>query len=220
MELQTNSHYSLIAYNALSCVLWAAVLGRTVLLLPLVGHENVYAGVGEYTKWTQTLALLEIVHIMLGIFPLSSPTLHPQTNITIGLLRSSLATTIVQVSSRILLVWGVANLFQAPQDSFAYSSMLIAWSVTEVYRYSYYVTNIMGRTPGFLTWLRYNTFFVLYPLGAGSEAWCIYQALREAKMFNVNYYYLLLAILVTYPPGMFYSLLSTRFLDGRLMAGM
>lgn len=80
--------------------------------------------------------------------------------------------------------------------------MLVAWSVTEVYRYSYYVTNIMGRTPQFLTWLRYNTFFVLYPMGAGSEAWCIYQALAEAKVFNANYYWVLVAILVTYPPGM------------------
>lgn len=86
--------------------------------------------------------------------------------------------------------------------SLAYSSMLVAWSVTEVYRYSYYVTNIMGRTPKFLTWLRYNTFFVLYPMGAGSEAWCIYQALAEAKVFNANYYWVLVVILVTYPPGM------------------
>lgn len=175
----------LIAYNALSCVLWFGVLGRTILLLPLVGHENVYGGVGEYTKLTQTLALLEIVHIALG------------------LLRSSLITTVIQVASRILLVWGVANLFEAPRESLAYSTMLIAWSVTEVCRYSYYVTNIVGRTPGFLTWLRYNTFFVLYPLGAGSEAVCIFRALSEAKEFNTNYYYYLVAILLTYPPGLY-----------------
>lgn len=106
------------------------------------------------------------------------------------------------MSSRILLVWGIANRFEAPQASLAYSSMLVAWSVTEVYRYSYYVTNIMGHTPRFLKWLRYNTFFVLYPLGAGSEAWCIYQALAEAKVFNVTYYWVLVAILITYPPGM------------------
>lgn len=106
------------------------------------------------------------------------------------------------MSSRILLVWGIANRFEAPQASLAYSSMLVAWSVTEVYRYSYYVTNIMGHTPRFLKWLRYNTFFVLYPLGAGSEAWCIYQALAEVKVFNVTYYWVLVAILVTYPPGM------------------
>lgn len=89
--------------------------------------------------------------------------------------------------------------------------MLIAWSVTEVCRYSYYVTNIMGRTPGFLTWLRYNTFFVLYPLGAGSEAWCIYQALGEAKAYNVGYYWVLVAILATYPPGMYVSVWGSLY---------
>lgn len=39
-------------------------------------------------------------------------------------------------------------------------------------------------------------------MGAGSEAWCIYQALAEAKVLNANYYWVLVAILVTYPPGM------------------
>lgn len=53
-------------------MLWFGVAGRTLLLLPLVGHENVYAGVGNYTKWTQTLAILEVFHILLGIPP-SSP---------------------------------------------------------------------------------------------------------------------------------------------------
>lgn len=39
-------------------------------------------------------------------------------------------------------------------------------------------------------------------MGAGSEAWCIYQSLVEAKVLNANYYWVLVAILVTYPPGM------------------
>ncbi|KAL7267320.1 hypothetical protein RUND412_010099 [Rhizina undulata] len=176
----------LVTYNFVSALLWLGVLARTILSLPLVGAENVYAaGVGDYTRWTQTLALLEIVHIVLG------------------LLKSSLATTVLQVSSRILLVWGIAYLFQAPQESLAYSSMLIAWSVTEVCRYSYYVTNIIGKTPGYLNWLRYNTFFVLYPLGAGSEAWCIWRSLDEAKALSLPYYYVLVAILVSYAPGLY-----------------
>lgn len=159
------------------------------------------------------------LHISHSVHPPSPPpSLTRSASLTPlrpGLLRSSLFTTIVQVSSRILLVWGIANLFEAPQVSLAYSSMLVAWSVTEVYRYSYYVTNILGRTPRFLTWLRYNTFFVLYPLGAGSEAWCIYQALDEAKVLSANYYWVLVVILVTYPPGMLgASFRLTRCLRG------
>lgn len=57
----------LIAYNLVCAVLWTAVLGRVVLLIPLVGFEHVAGGVGEFAKWTQTLALLEIVHCALGM---------------------------------------------------------------------------------------------------------------------------------------------------------
>ena len=65
----------LILYNFVSAVLWTVVLGRVLLLVPLVGFGRVYAGVGQFTKWTQTLALLEVVHAAVGtyIFKLSSP---------------------------------------------------------------------------------------------------------------------------------------------------
>jgi hypothetical protein len=57
----------LLAYNALSFLGWAAVLGRVVLLLPLVGPENVYGGVGELVKVVQTFAVLEILHCIFGL---------------------------------------------------------------------------------------------------------------------------------------------------------
>lgn len=60
----------LVAYNALSALLWSVVLGRTVATLAAHGLETgpalVYPAVGEWTKWTQTLAGLEIVHSVLG----------------------------------------------------------------------------------------------------------------------------------------------------------
>ncbi|MCJ1345574.1 hypothetical protein MMC31_003781, partial [Peltigera leucophlebia] len=52
----------LILYNFVSAILWFAVFGRLAILLPIVGYKNVYGGVGEFAKWTQTIALLEILH--------------------------------------------------------------------------------------------------------------------------------------------------------------
>jgi len=49
-----------------SALLWLVVLGRVLALVPLFGFSKVYLGVGNFAKWTQTLALLEIVHAMLG----------------------------------------------------------------------------------------------------------------------------------------------------------
>lgn len=59
----------LILYNFASAILWLAVLGRVVLLVPMVGFGSVYRGVGEFTKWTQTMALLEVVHALTGSSP-------------------------------------------------------------------------------------------------------------------------------------------------------
>lgn len=58
----------LISYNLVSALLWIAVLGRVILLVPLVGFQSVYGGVGEFTKWTQTAAVMEILHSALGLW--------------------------------------------------------------------------------------------------------------------------------------------------------
>lgn len=71
MDTRTTPHRRqqtqyLIAYNLVCFVLWFAVLARVLLLIPLVGFENVHGGVGEFAKWTQTLALLEVAHSAMG----------------------------------------------------------------------------------------------------------------------------------------------------------
>ncbi|KAL8929113.1 MAG: hypothetical protein Q9172_000656 [Xanthocarpia lactea] len=153
----------LTAYNAVCALLWLSVFGRVVLLLPIMGVENVYEAAGDFTKWTQTVAILEILHS------------------AFGLVRSPLPTIILQVASRILVVWAVVNQFPAATSTSPfYSSMLLAWSATEVVRYSYFVLNLRGSVPGFLTWLRYNLFYVLYPVGITSEAVLVWKASEAA----------------------------------------
>ena len=89
----------------------------------------------------------------------------------------------MQVSSRLLLIWAVVNRYPEPTAPSAfYSSMLLAWAVTEVIRYSYFVWNLQGGgVPSFMTWLRYNTFYVLYPLGITSECALIWKASMVAE---------------------------------------
>ncbi|RFU28841.1 hypothetical protein B7463_g7486, partial [Scytalidium lignicola] len=173
----------LILYNFVSSLLWFIVLGRVVMLVPLVGFKNVYGGVGEFTKWTQTLALMEVIHSAVGI------------------VRAPISTTLMQVSSRILLVWGIVDQFPYLAQSPGYSSMLIAWSITEVIRYSFFVLTLSGFSPAISTWLRYNTFFVLYPLGISSECWMIYKAIKPASKLREEYAWALYAILAIYIPG-------------------
>ncbi|EKD14818.1 uncharacterized protein L3040_003963 [Drepanopeziza brunnea f. sp. 'multigermtubi'] len=173
----------LILYNFVSAVLWFTILGRVVLLVPLVGFGNVYPGVGRFCKWTQTLALLEVVHAATGI------------------VRAPISTTAMQVASRLLLVWGVVDQFPLLARSAGYSSMLIAWSVTEVVRYSYFVFTLSGYSPGIISWLRYNTFYVLYPLGISSECWLIWSAIKPAAEKRQEFAWALQLILLIYIPG-------------------
>ena len=59
--------------------------------------------------------------------------------------------------------------------------MVLAWSVTEIIRYSFYACNLLGKNPYVLLHLRYTTFYVLYPLGASSEAFLTYATLPASS---------------------------------------
>jgi hypothetical protein len=58
----------LLAYNAVSAMLWLSVLGRVVTIGATqgVGSGKVYQGTEEFARLTQTGAVLEIVHSLLG----------------------------------------------------------------------------------------------------------------------------------------------------------
>jgi very-long-chain (3R)-3-hydroxyacyl-CoA dehydratase len=119
----------------------------------------------EAVRYIQSIAVFEIVHAFFGW-------------------TGSLATTIVQVFSRLLIVW-----FISFANSPSYTSMLVAWSVTECVRYAFYTTSLLGIESRVLLWLRYTLFFVLYPLGASSEAIEIYNKGGYWSLFLALYPY-------------------------------
>ena len=57
----------LLAYNAISAVLWAGVLLSTAAAALEEGYNKAYGSVFEYVKWTQTLAVMEVLHAALGM---------------------------------------------------------------------------------------------------------------------------------------------------------
>jgi very-long-chain (3R)-3-hydroxyacyl-CoA dehydratase len=65
--------------------------------------------------------------------------------------------------------------------------MVFAWSFTEVIRYTFYALNLVGLNPRFLLWLRYTTFYVLYPLGASSEAFITFATLPNSRPSEGNW---------------------------------
>jgi len=119
-----------------------------------------YDVVGHAVAIVQTAAALEVVHAFTG------------------LVKSSLPTVIMQVYSRLFLVWAITQKYEQSSHNALYSTMILAWSATEVIRYTFYVHSLArGAVPGVLVYLRYTTFYILYPLGASSEAWLILSSL-------------------------------------------
>jgi len=194
----------LLAYNAVCLSLWSVITLRAVFLIPTLAALDKLHGLLDalfpLLKYTQTIALLEIVHAVLG------------------LVRASPITTTMQVASRILVVWVVLTFYPqivsttdvygrpAPGSvggPVAFAGIVMAWGITEVIRYGFFVwkEGVSSRIPPWLSWLRYNTFFVLYPIGISSECILMYLALTPAAKEQKGIDVLLKAVLFIYAPG-------------------
>lgn len=162
------SDFYLLFYNFGSAVGWLAVLLITHKSLlafktsdDLLRSRDLYKNVGFWLKLFQSLAVLEVLHAALK------------------LVRSNPLLTGLQVLSRVAVVWAIIHVFDASKQCAGVFIVCLAWSITEVVRYSYYAFNILGFVPYFLTWCRYSLFIVLYPLGVFGELTCIYYAITS-----------------------------------------
>jgi very-long-chain (3R)-3-hydroxyacyl-CoA dehydratase len=83
---------------------------------------------------TQSLAILEVVHSI------------------IGLVRAPFLTTAMQVASRLLLVWGIMAVFggdivgaeKTQLGDYAYLGCVTAWGITEIIRYGFFAITLSG----------------------------------------------------------------------------
>ena len=62
--------------------------------------------------------------------------------------------------------------------------MVLSWSITEVIRYTHFALTQLGYEAHILLWLRYTTFYILYPTGSSSEAFCMLVTILSAKSWD------------------------------------
>lgn len=172
-------------YNAVSGALWTVVLLRLLVVLPLVGFEYASEGVGDLLTYVQSLAVLEVVHAALG------------------LVRSNWFTVLMQVASRLFLVWGVLKPFPTVAATPVYSVLVVAWCLAEMVRYPYYYAQLQHATPRWLEFLRYNMFIVLYPVGVGAEMILTYRALPLASYYHPTWALVMKLVMIIYPPALY-----------------
>ncbi|XP_026485184.1 very-long-chain (3R)-3-hydroxyacyl-CoA dehydratase hpo-8 [Vanessa tameamea] len=186
----------LIAYNAIQTLGWSYLLLQSVTYFLDRGTLDNY---WKEVKWTiiifQTAALLEVLHAAIRLVP------------------SSVIVVLMQVYSRVFLVFGVLLATNGATVSPGLPLCVLAWSITEIIRYAYYAFNLLNTVPQMLLFFRYSTFLVLYPLGITGELLCMYHSLdeiSEKQLFTIsmpnkwnfifNYYYFLVFYMLLYIP--------------------
>ena len=167
----------LTLYNLFGLAGWGLIL-VTVASMAAAGRLKDLWQEHEWTvKVVQGAAALEIAHAGLG------------------LVRSPMSRTFIQVFSRLAIVWGAMDpLYKYPFTPFpkpkgceltlesgpecteernqqVVAMTLITWSLAELIRYSFYLFNTIDPklVPFPIVWLRYSGFIVLYPIGVAGE---------------------------------------------------
>lgn len=160
-------------YNAWLAGAWTRIL---YLLCTSVwnGKDRIetYDGLRNELLLAQTLAVMEVVHAALGI------------------VRSSAFLTAMQVASRLVVVWAVLQSVPSSQNAelvvvngalqLNVVSLLLAWSITEIIRYTFYMLKELEALPYMLLWMRYTAFILLYPIGVASELVLAWSAWNHA----------------------------------------
>lgn len=195
----------LIAYNVIQVLGWSYLM---IMLLPFLKkeflfspsgdtpvHAGLYDSVQLPLKIFQTAAVIEIIHA------------------AVGLVKSNPVITGLQIFSRVFILWAILHSFVEAQRSFGLPLLLVAWTVTEIVRYSYYALNLLRLNVSIVTWLRYTLFIVLYPIGVTGELLCCYVSLpvvAATGAFSValpnrwnatfSFYHILIALMLSYAP--------------------
>ena len=184
----------LIAYNVSMFIGWTLFIFSFSSQYLLTKNINLtYEKSFQYLRIFQYGAVLEIIHIILK------------------LVKSPLMTTIIQVMSRIIIVYILSKVKSSV--SIGYILLSFAWGVTEMIRYTYYYLSLIQKNyntkfviPYPLIWSRYSFFIVLYPIGVSGELITLWKSTIELKNYsflNINIADIIYFRFVLYVPGLF-----------------
>ncbi|MFT7807870.1 very-long-chain (3R)-3-hydroxyacyl-CoA dehydratase 2 [Arapaima gigas] len=188
----------LLMYNVAMTAGWLVI---TVLLvreyLAKGSHRALYYSIEKPLKLFQTGAVLEFTACI------SLP----------GIVPSSVVLTGFQVTSRVFLTWAVTHSVREVQHEDSVLLFVVAWTLTEIIRYSFYTFSLLNHVPYFIKWARYTFFMVLYPMGVTGELLTILAALPHVRKtglyslalpnvynFSFDYHTFLILTMISYIP--------------------
>ncbi len=128
-----------------------------------------------------------------------------------------MGTTIKQLGSRFLVVVLIDLMKSEEYISLGGITglhlIMFAWSITEIVRYSFYFSGLIGKEVKLLVFLRYTLFLVLYPAGVTGELLIILSWMkRDGFIFSLNdiVFGIILVSYFVFFPGMFGHMLAQR----------
>ncbi|XP_023682713.1 very-long-chain (3R)-3-hydroxyacyl-CoA dehydratase 2 [Paramormyrops kingsleyae] len=186
----------LVIYNVVMTAGWLVIaVGLVRAYLAKGSYHGLYYSIEKPLKFFQTGAILEILHCGVGIVP------------------SSVVLTGFQVMSRVFLTWAVTHSVREVQNEDSVLLFVVAWTITEIIRYSFYTFSLLNHLPYLIKWARYTLFIVLYPMGVAGELLTIYAALPFVQKtglysvtlpnkynFSFDYYTFLILTMISYIP--------------------
>ncbi|KPP66821.1 PHS1 protein-like [Scleropages formosus] len=186
----------LVIYNVVMTAGWLVIaVGLVRSYLAKGSYHGLYYSIEKPLKFFQTGAVLEILHCAVGIVP------------------SSVVLTGFQVMSRVFLTWAVTHSVREVQNEDSVLLFVVAWTITEIIRYSFYTFSLLNHLPYLIKWARYTLFIVLYPMGVTGELLTIYSALPYVQKtglysitlpnkynFSFDYHTFLILTMISYIP--------------------
>lgn len=188
------NRFYLINYNLCSLVLWLKFAHSLVMASIKTGASprSIFDATALSLAQTQSVAVLEVLNSLFGV------------------VKSAPLTNAIQVGSRLLVAWWAAYRMNGGSSSpRGYLLLAGAWTVCEVFRYSFYLNDLICRSSKknkaclilskTLLWARYSLFYILYPMGTIGEMSLLWNASKDVT--EPLQKYAIFALLVLYPFG-------------------
>lgn len=120
---------------------------------------DTFYAIGLVMRFCQSISLLELLHIFVGI---ESNYFLPR---------------FLQLTERIIILFVVITSQEEIQQKYVVCVLFIFWNLLDMVRYTYSMLAILGISYDVLTWLSQTLWLPIYPLCVLAEAFAIYQSL-------------------------------------------
>uniref|UniRef100_A0A3Q3J9Y3 Very-long-chain (3R)-3-hydroxyacyl-CoA dehydratase n=1 Tax=Monopterus albus TaxID=43700 RepID=A0A3Q3J9Y3_MONAL len=163
----------LFMYNLVQFLGFSWIFVIMTVRLWILGQDSFYdtfQTTADIMYFCQMMAVLEVINPLLG------------------LVKTGFFPAMIQVAGRNTILFVIFGSLEEMQNKPVVFFVFFLWSTIDIFRYPFYMLACIGMEWKLLTWLRYNLWIPLYPLGVVAEAVAVIQSLPifdETSLFSL-----------------------------------